>query len=353
MKNMKILLLNWRDLQHPSSGGAEVWAHRIAEELSSFGHEVTFFTAFVDGVSDDEIVNDVRIIRRGSRFSVYREARKFFESKPKYFDVILEEINTRPFFSFSWGETPVVHMIHQVAKEVWKYEAPFPVSFVGRYFFEPYWLRRLAGQHVMTLSPSSAESLIEYGIKDAIVVLPGSDDSAVVVGEKSKASSIVFLGRLVASKRPDHAVAAFRIVKEQIPDAELWILGTGPMKKRLLRNLPEGANLFGHVTYEERQRRLASAHVLITTTIREGWGLNVSEASAVGTPTIGYDAPGLRDSIPMSGGMVVPVSPEKLGEALVDFFQQKITIVPRIATQSWREVSRKIETELLKAVNNN
>ena len=66
--------------------------------------------------------------------------------------------------------------------------------------------------------------------------------------------------------------------------------------------------------------------------------MNVSEASAVGTPTIGYDAPGLRDSIPMSGGLVVPVSSEKLGRALVDFFEGKIELTPKIATQSWEEV---------------
>jgi glycosyltransferase involved in cell wall biosynthesis len=33
------------------------------------------------------------------------------------------------------------------------------------------------------------------------------------------------------------------------------------------------------------------------TSHREGWGLVVSEAAAMGTPTVGYDAPGVRDSI--------------------------------------------------------
>lgn len=348
---MRILLLNWRDLKHPSSGGAEVWAHHIAEGLVALGHDVTFFTAHVKDAPDDEVLNGVQIVRKGSRLGVYREARKYFQASPEQFDVILEEINTRPFFSYSWGKTPVVHMIHQVAKDVWKYEAPFPISFVGRYFFEPRWLKRLVGEHVMTLSPSSAESLIEYGIKDAIVVLPGSDDSSVQFGEKSKAPSVVFLGRLVASKRPDHVIEAFRIVKQQVPDAELWMLGSGSMRKKLERDLPEGATLFGHVSYEERQRKLSSAHVLVATTVREGWGLNVSEASAVGTPTIGYDSPGLRDSIPMSGGMTVPISPDKLGGAIAEFLQNKITLTPKIATQSWEAVCKQIEGELTLAIN--
>ena len=349
---MRVLLLNWRDLKHPSSGGAEVWAHRITEGLVLRGHDVTFFAAHVDNAPEDEYVKGVHVVRRGSRLTVYREAKKFYMENSSKFDVILEEINTRPFFAYKWGSTPVVHMIHQVAKDVWKYEAPFPVSFIGRYFFEPRWLRKLAGKHVLTLSPSSAESLIEYGIDNAIVALPGSDDAQVVYLEKAQAPTVVFLGRLVASKRPEHVIEAFRYVKSQIHNAELWMLGSGQMKQKLEKDLPAGVTLFGHVSYEERQSRLARAHVLVATTVREGWGLNVSEASAVGTPTIGYDAPGLRDSIPMSGGLVVPVSTEKLGMALVEFFNGEISLTPKIATQSWEEVCAQFETELSRAMKN-
>jgi glycosyltransferase involved in cell wall biosynthesis len=31
--------------------------------------------------------------------------------------------------------------------------------------------------------------------------------------------------------------------------------------------------------------------------VREGWGLVVSEANAMGTPAVAYDVPGLRDSV--------------------------------------------------------
>ena len=35
----------------------------------------------------------------------------------------------------------------------------------------------------------------------------------------------------------------------------------------------------------------------VFTSHREGWGLVVSEAAAMGTPSVGYDVPGVRDSI--------------------------------------------------------
>ena len=117
---MRILLLNWRDSAHPAAGGAEVWAHKVAEGLVNLGHEVTFFSAAVSGAPIEESINGVHMIRCGSRFGVYREARKYFLANNQIFDVILEEINTRPFFAHSWGSIPVVPMIHQVAKDVWK-----------------------------------------------------------------------------------------------------------------------------------------------------------------------------------------------------------------------------------------
>jgi glycosyltransferase involved in cell wall biosynthesis len=42
---------------------------------------------------------------------------------------------------------------------------------------------------------------------------------------------------------------------------------------------------------------MARAHCLLVPSVREGWGLVVIEANAVGTPAVGYDIPGLRDSI--------------------------------------------------------
>ena len=347
---MRVLLLNWRDMKHPAGGGAEVWAHRVAEGLVDLGHSVTFHAAAVAGEPSREEVNGVQIVRGGSRLGVYGAAKKFYLAHSTEFDVILEEINTKPFFAHRWGSTPVVPMIHQVARDVWRYEAPLPIALVGRFVFEPIWLRRFRHRHVMTLSPSSADSLRDYGLSDFTVVLPGSDDFEIRRSPKNVVPTVCFLGRLVKSKRPDHAVAAFRILRESFPNAELWMMGSGPMADHLIRDMPDGVRLLGHVSYAERQERLASAHVLVTTTVREGWGLNVSEAAAVGTPTIGYNSPGLIDSIPMSGGMTVDADPSALGHALVSFFRGEVTLEPKIATRPWSEVCRQIEGELQAAI---
>lgn len=347
---MRILLLNWRDLRHPSAGGAEVWAHRVAEGLVSLGHSVTFHTARVEGAPNREFLNGVEIVRSGSRLRVYGAARRYYRDNKSKFDVILEEVNTKPFFAHAWGDTPTVPMIHQVARDVWKYEAPLPIALLGRYVLEPLWLRRFRSIHVMTLSPSSARSLGDHGLFDLSVVLPGSDDIELRLSPKNTVPTVCFLGRLVRSKRPDHAVSAFKILRENFPTAEMWIMGSGPMASRILKDLPDGVRLLGHVSGDERQERLAAAHVLVTTTVREGWGLNVSEAAAVGTPTIGYASPGLVDSIPMSGGHVVECNPKALGAGLVRYFTGELSLHPKIATQPWTEVCLQIERELRAAI---
>ena len=48
---MKILILNFRDVQHPDAGGSERSGHILAKDLVSRGHTVTFFcSAFVVGM---------------------------------------------------------------------------------------------------------------------------------------------------------------------------------------------------------------------------------------------------------------------------------------------------------------
>ncbi len=78
-----------------------------------------------------------------------------------------------------------------------------------------------------------------------------------------------------------------------------------------------GVLLLGRVSEEEKRDRLARAHVLVTTSVREGWGLVVTEAAASGTVPIGYDVPGLRDSIRASGGVLTRANPTSLAFGLV------------------------------------
>jgi glycosyltransferase involved in cell wall biosynthesis len=52
----------------------------------------------------------------------------------------------------------------------------------------------------------------------------------------------------------------------------------------------------GKIPEREKNVELQQAHLLVHTSIREGWGLNVIEANAMGTPAVVYPVHGLMDS---------------------------------------------------------
>jgi glycosyltransferase involved in cell wall biosynthesis len=346
---VRILILNWKDLAHPAAGGAEVFTQQVARILVSRGHTVTLFAAAVEGNPERELVDGVEIVRRGSRLGVYREARRFWREQPPHlYDIVVDEINTRPFLTPRWvRDTPIVALIHQLAREIWFYELPWPIAVVGRFVLEPWWLRAYRDVPALTVSESSAESLRRYhGWHDVTVVPEGHTPHSVPRVAKESEPTVVFLGRLVRMKRPDAAIAAFRQLREHLPNARLWVIGDGPLLEQLRSEQVDGVELLGRVGGEELRERLARAHVHVATAVREGWGLNVSEAAACGTPSIGYAVPGLVDSITASGGALVEPSQEALATALERFFAGELRLSPLVSTVAWEEVATAVERRL-------
>ncbi len=139
------------------------------------------------------------------------------------------------------------------------------------------------------------------------------------VSKKEKYPVIVYVGRLKCAKRPDHAIRAFKLVKDRIPEAELWVIGKGPLKRELKRIASDGVRFMGNLPNGVRRKMVARAWVLVNPSVREGWGLNVIEANALGTPCVAYDVNGLRDSVKNNetGLLVTSGSIKNLAKALV------------------------------------
>src|SRR5579875_254446 len=152
--------MNWKDVSHPAAGGAEVYLQRVAERWVAKGHSVTLFCARFAGSSGTSVDGGVRLVRRGGRFSVYRQARRFWrETGPRRFDLVIDAVNTRPFKAprFVSG-VPCVALIHQLCREIWWYETPLPVALLGRFWLERRWLSAYRRTPVLTVSESSRQS---------------------------------------------------------------------------------------------------------------------------------------------------------------------------------------------------
>jgi len=95
---------------------------------------------------------------------------------------------------------------------------------------------------------------------------------------------------------------AFANVVKTLPDASLILAGTGPYEQQLSRlcselGLTENVTFVGRVSDESKFKLLRHARVVISPSRREGFGISVLEANSVGTPVVGWNVPGLTDSV--------------------------------------------------------
>lgn len=300
--SMRIALFNWRDIRHPGAGGAEELMHVLLSRLAARGHEVCAFTGSFPGCSEKEIIDGVAYSRYAGRFLMYLMAypcyKRHIEGR---YDVILESVNGPPFFTCLYSREPVISLIHQLTRENWYSGLPRPLAFLG-YHTEDLMLRIFRDRPVLVFSVSTRTDLHAIGFSDVRLVEPGLDLSAPLGARKRAKTTIISLGRLVRSKRVDHAIRAFRRMVDSGCDADLWIVGSGPERARLEAlsaelGLSGRTRFFGRVSDEEKARLLAESHLMLFPAVREGWGMVVLEANRCGTPVIGYDVHGLRDSI--------------------------------------------------------
>lgn len=345
---MRILILNWRDPKNPRAGGAETFTFEVARRLVEAGDEVEWFSAAFPGAAPEEDVSGIRLVRQGKQWSVHWKAFGHYRnSHSKRFDVLIDEVNTMPFFSPLWCGIPKRMLVFQLAREVWWYESPFPLNALG-YAAEPHYLKLYRKTPVLTISKSTERDLRRLGFSGPITVLPiGIEPVPQPSQRKLSVPTFLFVGRLVRSKQVGDILRAFSLFHQEIGDGQLWLVGdgNGSYTRQLKRQavdlgVAEKVEFCGRVSADEKGRRMAAAHMLLMASVREGWGLATSEAAAFGTPSVVYDAPGLRDAVKdWETGRVVPPSPAELAKAMVQLWNDK-ALYTRIAGAARESVRR-------------
>jgi len=290
------------------------------------GDSVEWFGASFSGAPAEETLDGVRIVRAGRQWSVHWHAFNHYrKSLQNRFDLVIDEVNTMPFFTPLWAGIPTVMLIFQLAREVWWYESPPPINAIG-YATEPVYLRAYRHTPVLTISRSTEQDLRRLGFSGPISILPiGIEEVDPLQQSKATTPTFLYVGRLAPSKRVGHMVQALAQFRRATGSGRLWLAGTGSERyKRSLLGLAgrlgvgDSVVFWGRVSAQEKHRLMSEAHALLMTSVREGWGLVVTEANACGTPAVVYDVPGLRDSVRNeSTGLVVPPRPDSLCEAMI------------------------------------
>lgn len=311
---MNILVFSWRGPGHPNAGGAEISTHEHLKGWVKGGHKVTLFTSFFPGAKSKEYIDGVEVIRAGRQvLGVQLQAIKWylFEDHEK-FDLVVDQFHGLPFFTPLFVRQKKLGFIHEITKEIWKYNTlVWPLSLIPSLLgplLEPLIFKLLyRAIPFMTVSDSTKKDLVELGIPEYAVTVVNNGYSRPkmkTLPSKERANTAIFLGAIAKDKGIEDALKVFSCIDQKEQGWQFWVVGKAESHYQdYLKNLAKNLGLenklkfWGYVSERKKFELLAKAHILVNPSIREGWGLVVIEAASVKTPTVGYDVPGLRDSI--------------------------------------------------------
>ena len=131
----------------------------------------------------------------------------------------------------------------------------------------------------------------------------------------------VFNGRLHPEKGLFDLIRAWPVVQREVPNARLWLVGTGEARPKLVETV-ENLGLFKHVVFpgvfDSLEEVLLAADLFVLPSYQEGLSAALLEAMAYGLPTVVTDVPGNRVVVQdeETGLIVPPKSPQQLARAI-------------------------------------
>jgi glycosyltransferase involved in cell wall biosynthesis len=302
----RVLVLNERDPHHPRAGGAEIHVAEIFRRLAARGYEITLAVSSFDGCKPIDEIDGMTVWRLGGIPMYYPHAVRttIRETRRNNFDVVVECLNKMPFYSTVYSSKPTLAIVHHLFGEVAFQQVAWPVA-------AAVWCAELLIPSLykkppfISISESSRDDLIRRGVEpDRIRVSHCGIDHPkfdVAVGVPRK-DCVAYLGRLEVYKNVDIMLRACAELVERFPDLEVLVIGRGVSREPLESlakdlNIEDRTRFTGFVSDEERDRLLSGARVCVCPSEKEGWGLTIIEANALGVPVVATDADGLRDSV--------------------------------------------------------
>jgi glycosyltransferase involved in cell wall biosynthesis len=297
---LRIAIANWRDPWHPQAGGAERYAWEMARALTGARAQVTFLTARASGQASREERDGITIVRRGGQFGVYPRILLWLLTHRRSFDAVLDCQNGIPFFTplALRRKVPVLCVMHHVHTAQFGVHFGRAMAWAGRLLEGPV-ARRVYRRHAcVAVSPSTVAAMRERlaWTGDIYLIPNGTARPVTAAVARAGAKNLVWVGRLVAHKRPGLLVGvAERLRRRPPPDRPFVdVVGQGPAAEEFAAEVSaSGAGdlirVRGFVEEQAKQALVAGSLLHLNT--------SQGEAAALGVPTVAYDVEGLRDAV--------------------------------------------------------
>ncbi|MBC7095413.1 glycosyltransferase family 4 protein [Thermococcus sp.] len=310
-------------------GGVEKRIYEIGRRLSK-KHEIHWI-----GLDWGEDTNPIKLHKVGRGVSLYSGQRRsirealYFSAKVLLnaewdYDIIdCQQFPYFPCFSSkvhsALRDIPLVITWHEFWKEYWK-EYLGDMGTFGIQIEKS--MRKLTSHHV-SVSKLTQKRLHYIGV-DSTLIPNGIDLEKIQrVKKSSQEYDVIFVGRLIKEKNVDMLLEATKLVKENVPDLKMLIIGEGPERDNLTKlasklELSRNVTFIGFLKdYEKLIAYMKSSKVFVLPSKREGFGIVALEANASGLPVITLDYPlnASKDLITHGyNGFISPPSPRSLAE---------------------------------------
>jgi glycosyltransferase involved in cell wall biosynthesis len=360
---LRVLIINWRDISHPWSGGAEIYMHEIGRRLAENGMDVGWLCQRHKGSSRNELLDGIRVHRVGGRFTLYPRVviSYLFKLRGRY-DIIVDCENGIPFFTPLFARIPKVLLVHHVHREIFRRETHPPLRWLG-YWLEGWLMPRVYRKTpIVAVSASTRDDLVGLGFKAEQIHIVHNGVVEVTPLNRTPApeARILCAGRLTPQKGVEVIIRAMPQVLRSFPNANLDIVGQGPDRTRLERlawslKLATHVRFHGYLPGAARDQLAAQAWVAVCPSAFEGWGVSCVEAGARGLPVIASNVNGLRDSVRdgITGLLVPHGDPRALADTLVGLLgdperraEMSIAGIEWAAAHSWERSTNELRIVL-------
>jgi glycosyltransferase involved in cell wall biosynthesis len=299
---------------YPYMGGGEEWFRHVALGLVGLGHSVEVFAFPMSDAPSTEIMGGVRVTRAG--MFVIDKWRPYFKRAISHgltfffhpirnskCDVAIGQGSALlGAFPLLWARhIPTVCVVHDIYGLHDSIRDKGLVRGVARYFAVERLLHKLPFVAWITVSEATKKKLEHLGVPSTriTIVRNGIDEKLLHYKPEERSNNIAYLGRLIKHKHPEDLIQALTLLDTGLK----WtanIAGEGellPELQTLSRQLglEDRVQFPGRIDEEAKAKLLSSSSCLVLPSMAEGWGVVLTEAAAVGTPSIAYDIPGVHE----------------------------------------------------------
>lgn len=168
--------------------------------------------------------------------------------------------------------------------------------------------------HFIANSQFVAGRINKYFGRDSTVIYPPVEVS-IKEPAGPRRDTYFSVSRLVIYKNVDLIIEAFR----RMPELKLEIAGDGPLRNRIMKNLPSNVTYLGYIDDETKRQKISTAKAFVAAAT-EDFGISIVEAQSYCTPVIIPEVGGYKETVnDKTGVFFVNKTPDEMVKTIRTF----------------------------------